>query len=65
MQTTKDIQKCSRCKKTYNIINFGSKKNGEIYRTCVKCRHKQSLNDIVTDIPNENIKIMKIMKYIK
>jgi hypothetical protein len=44
-------KKCSRCRKVYNIKNFGCKKNGETYKTCMNCRKKV----IIENDESENI----------
>ena len=53
MQNTQNTQnalnkKCSRCKKTQIITNFGFKKNGDECKTCFRCRMQP-------DIPNNGI----------
>jgi hypothetical protein len=52
MQNMQNTQKrCSRCTKHQNIINFGFKKNGDEFKTCVRCRKKNIPEIASVDIP--------------
>ena len=33
-----EMIKCSRCRKTRVLLEFGVKKNGLLYKTCMACR---------------------------
>ncbi len=36
-------RKCASCYKTKILNNFGFKKNGKIYKSCIKCRNKSNI----------------------
>ena len=44
-------KRCSRCKVTKSSDCFGNKKNGEEYKTCIKCRSKNNTNTVDNTTP--------------
>jgi len=60
-QKTKNNKKCSSCYRTKILNNFGFKKNGKIYKSCIKCRNKSNIMytklkqayDIQTNLENQ------------
>lgn len=51
-------KRCSRCKTTKDVSNFGHKKNGDEYKTCLKCRCKNNTTTIDNTIPLKNHKCL-------
>lgn len=53
--TTSTEKRCSRCKVIKDESCFGYKKNGDAYKTCFKCRSKNTDNDTHTSASSNTV----------